>query len=60
MKVHKSSKPEEVKKHRKAVLFFLSEDKKNIIPGEGKVRDAGQTVDDPYTTFVEMLPLRAL
>ncbi|CAO2624383.1 Cfl1 [Lemmus lemmus] len=52
MKVCKSSTPEEVKKRKKA-------DKKNIILEEGKeilVRDVGQTVDDPYTTFVKMLP----
>ncbi|KAL1777941.1 cofilin-1 [Sigmodon hispidus] len=55
MKVHKFSTPEEVKKRKKAV----SEDKKNIILEEGKeilVGDVGQTVDDPYTTFVKMLP----
>ncbi|KAH0508130.1 Cofilin-1 [Microtus ochrogaster] len=59
MKVRKSSTPEEVKKRKKAVLFCLSEDKKNIILEEGKeilVGDVGQTVDDPYTTFVKMLP----
>nr|XP_042134680.1 cofilin-1-like [Peromyscus maniculatus bairdii] len=57
MKVHKSSTPE-VKKGKKAVLFCLSEDK-NIILEEGKeilVGDVGQTVDDPHTTFVKMLP----
>uniref|UniRef100_A0A2K5PK67 ADF-H domain-containing protein n=1 Tax=Cebus imitator TaxID=2715852 RepID=A0A2K5PK67_CEBIM len=59
MKVHKSSTPEEVKKRKKAVLFCLSEEKKNIILEEGKeilVGDVGQTVDDPYATFVKMLP----
>ncbi|ELK33136.1 Cofilin-1, partial [Myotis davidii] len=59
MKVHKSSPPEEVKKHKKAVLFCLSEDKKKIILKEGKevlVGDVGQTVDDPYTTILKMLP----
>ncbi|KAK7806380.1 hypothetical protein U0070_024727 [Myodes glareolus] len=59
MKVCKSSTPEEVEKHKKAVLFCLSEDKKSIILEEGKeilVGDVGQTVDDPYTTFVKMLP----
>uniref|UniRef100_A0A8C8UMA4 Cofilin-1 n=1 Tax=Peromyscus maniculatus bairdii TaxID=230844 RepID=A0A8C8UMA4_PERMB len=35
MKVCKSSMPEEVKKRKKAVLFCLSEDKKNIILEEG-------------------------
>ncbi|XP_006881822.1 PREDICTED: cofilin-1-like [Elephantulus edwardii] len=59
MKVRKSSTPEEVKKRKKAVLFCLSEDKKNIILEEGKeilLGDVGQTVDDPYATFVMMLP----
>ncbi|XP_004626180.1 cofilin-1-like [Octodon degus] len=59
MKVHKSSTPEEVKKRKKAVLFCLSEDKKNIMLEEGKeilVGDVGQTVGDPYATFVKMLP----
>ncbi|CAD7691845.1 unnamed protein product [Nyctereutes procyonoides] len=54
-----TSTPEEVKKCKKAVLFCLSEDKKNIILEEGKeilVGDVGQTVDVPYTTFVKMLP----
>ncbi|CAH6791386.1 AC093995.1 [Phodopus roborovskii] len=46
MKVRKSSTPEEVKKRKKAVLFW-----------EGDlVGDVGQTVDNPYTTFVKMLP----
>uniref|UniRef100_A0A8C9I9N9 ADF-H domain-containing protein n=1 Tax=Piliocolobus tephrosceles TaxID=591936 RepID=A0A8C9I9N9_9PRIM len=59
MKVRKSSTPEEVKKHKKAVFFCLSEDKKNIILEKGKeilVGHVGQTVDNPYTTFVRMLP----
>ncbi|KAK2117268.1 putative ferric reductase transmembrane component [Saguinus oedipus] len=59
MKVRKSSTPEEVKKGKKAVLFCLSEDKKNITLEEGKeilLGDVGQTVDDPYATFVKMLP----
>ncbi|MBW04356.1 Cofilin-1, partial [Eschrichtius robustus] len=59
MKVHKSSTPEEVKKRKKAVFFCLSEDKKNIILEEGKeilAGDVGQTVDDPYATFVKRLP----
>lgn len=59
MKVRKSSTPEEVKKRKKAVLFCLSEDKKNIVLEEGKeilVGDVGQTVEDPYATFVQMLP----
>uniref|UniRef100_A0A2K6TT04 ADF-H domain-containing protein n=1 Tax=Saimiri boliviensis boliviensis TaxID=39432 RepID=A0A2K6TT04_SAIBB len=59
MKVLKSSMPEEVKKRKKAVLFWLSEDKKNVILEEGKeilVGDVGQTVDNRYATFVKMLP----
>ncbi|KAM4803939.1 cofilin-1-like [Urocitellus parryii] len=59
MKVCKSSTPEEVKKRKKAVLFCRSEDKKNLILEEGKeilVGDVGQTADDPYDTFVKMLP----
>uniref|UniRef100_A0A2I3HXG4 ADF-H domain-containing protein n=1 Tax=Nomascus leucogenys TaxID=61853 RepID=A0A2I3HXG4_NOMLE len=58
MKVCKSLMPEKVT-HRKAVLFCLCEDKKNIILGEGNeilLGDMGQTVHDPYTTFVKMLP----
>uniref|UniRef100_A0A8C9A9A7 ADF-H domain-containing protein n=1 Tax=Prolemur simus TaxID=1328070 RepID=A0A8C9A9A7_PROSS len=59
MKVHKASTSEEVKKRKKTILFYLSEDKKNIILEEGKeilVGDMGQTANDPYTTFVKMLP----
>nr|XP_055187030.1 cofilin-1-like [Nyctereutes procyonoides] len=59
MKVPKSSTPEEVKKHKKAVLFFLSEDKKDIILEEGKeklVGDVSRTVDDLYAILVKMLP----
>ena len=51
--------PEEVRNRKKAVLSCLSEDKKNVILEEGKqilVGDMGQTVDDPYATFVKMLP----
>ncbi|KAM9355596.1 cofilin-2 [Pholidichthys leucotaenia] len=59
MKVRKSSTPEEVKKRKKAVLFCLSDDQKNIIVEEGKqilVGDIGDTVEDPYTAFVKLLP----
>eukprot|EP00069_Balaena_mysticetus_P016243 bmy_09626T0 len=51
MKVRKSSSPEDVKKRKKAVLFCLSEDTKNLILEEGEemlVGDVGQTADDPY------------
>lgn len=48
---------EEVKKHKKAVVFCLSEDK-NIILEEGKdiLGDERQTVHNPCTSFVKMLP----
>ncbi|XP_051871336.1 cofilin-2 [Pristis pectinata] len=60
MKVRKSSSPEEVKKRKKAVLFCLSEDKKQIVVEEAKeilVGEIGETVQDPYTSFVKLLPL---
>jgi len=61
MKVRKSgSGSDEVKKRKKAVLFCLSEDRKKIIVEEGKqilVGDIGETVDDPYASFVKLLPL---
>lgn len=60
MKVRKSSTPEEIKKRKKAVLFCLSDDKKQIIVEEAKqilVGDIGDTVEDPYTAFVKLLPL---
>ncbi|EMP30754.1 Cofilin-2 [Chelonia mydas] len=60
MKVRKSSTPEEIKKRKKAVLFCLSDDKKQIIVEETKqilVGDIGDTVEDPYTAFVKLLPL---
>ncbi|XP_042813054.1 LOW QUALITY PROTEIN: cofilin-1-like [Panthera tigris] len=55
----KSSTPEEVRKHKKAVGFCLSRDKKNIIPRGGRRAlpdDVGQTTDDRHATFVKMLP----
>ncbi|XP_063293897.1 cofilin-1 [Pelobates fuscus] len=60
MKVRKTSTTEDMKKRKKAILFCLSPDKKTIILEEGKeilVGDIGTTVDDPYKTFVKMLPL---
>ncbi|KAM4805421.1 LOW QUALITY PROTEIN: cofilin-2-like [Urocitellus parryii] len=61
MKVRKfSSTQEEIKKRKKAVLFRLSEDKRQIIVEEAKqilVGDIGDTVEDPYTSFVKLLPL---
>ncbi|XP_030073956.1 cofilin-2 [Microcaecilia unicolor] len=59
MKVRKCSTQEEIKKRKKAVLFCLSDDKKYIILETGKeilVGDIGETVDDPYKTFISMLP----
>lgn len=59
MKVRKSSTQDEVKKRKKAVLFCLSEDKKKIIVEEGRqilVGDIGETVEDPYASFVSLLP----
>uniref|UniRef100_A0A8D2HMG1 ADF-H domain-containing protein n=1 Tax=Urocitellus parryii TaxID=9999 RepID=A0A8D2HMG1_UROPR len=50
----------EIKKRKKAVLFRLSEDKRQIIVEEAKqilVGDIGDTVEDPYTSFVKLLPL---
>ncbi|XP_036307541.1 bromodomain adjacent to zinc finger domain protein 1A isoform X10 [Pipistrellus kuhlii] len=60
MKVRKSSTQEEIKKRKKAVLFCLSDDKRQIIVEEAKqilVGDIGDTVEDPYTSFVKLLPL---
>ncbi|XP_075699535.1 cofilin-2 [Rhinoderma darwinii] len=60
MKVRKAQSPEEVKKRKKAVLFCLSPDKREIIVEEAKqilVGDIGNTVEDPYRTFVNLLPL---
>ena len=60
MKVRKSSTQEEIKKRKKAVLFCLSDDKRQIIVEEAKqilVGDIGDTVEDPYTSFVKSLPL---
>jgi cofilin len=60
MKVHKAQANEdEKKKRKKAVLFCLSEDKKNIILEAGKeilTGDVGTTIADPYLHFVKMLP----
>ncbi|RXM94355.1 E2F-associated phosphoprotein [Acipenser ruthenus] len=60
MKVRKSSTSDEVKRRKKAVLFCLSDDKKKIIVETGKeilVGDVGESVDDPYASFVKLLPL---
>ncbi|KAI1902836.1 hypothetical protein AGOR_G00020270 [Albula goreensis] len=60
MKVRKAQAGEEEKrKRKKAVLFCLSEDKKNIVLEEGQeilLGDVGNTVQDPYLHFVKMLP----
>ncbi|XP_043930149.1 cofilin-2 [Protopterus annectens] len=60
MKVRKSSTPEEIKKRKKAVLFCLSPDRKQIVVEEDKqilVGDIGDTIEDPYGSFVNLLPL---
>ncbi|OCT64803.1 hypothetical protein XELAEV_18041042mg [Xenopus laevis] len=60
MKVRKSSTPEEIKKRKKAVLFCLSPNKKEIVVEDTKqilVGDIGEAVEDPYRTFVNLLPL---
>jgi cofilin len=36
MKIHKSSRPEEMKQCKRVVLFCLSEERKDIILEEGK------------------------
>ncbi|EGW00011.1 Cofilin-1 [Cricetulus griseus] len=58
MNLVESSMPEEVKKHKKAVLFCLSKNKTTLLE-KGKeilVGDVGQTLDDPYVTFIKTLP----
>ncbi|XP_056401871.1 cofilin-2 [Hyla sarda] len=60
MKVRKAQSSEEIKKRKKAVLFCLSPDKREIIVEDTKqilVGDIGNTVEDPYRTFVNLLPL---
>ncbi|XP_032883006.1 cofilin-2 isoform X2 [Amblyraja radiata] len=60
MKVRKYSSPEEVKKRKKAVLFCLSDDKKQIIVEDAReilVGEIGESVQDPYASFVKLLPL---
>ncbi|EDM04939.1 rCG35172, partial [Rattus norvegicus] len=55
MKMCKSSRPEEVKKRKKVVLFCPSE-VETIIPEEGKemlVADVGPTVNDPLLHFCQ-------
>uniref|UniRef100_A0A8C4WYL1 Cofilin 1 n=2 Tax=Eptatretus burgeri TaxID=7764 RepID=A0A8C4WYL1_EPTBU len=59
MKVRKTATQDDVKKRKKAVFFCLNgdcseiqvEDKKQILVG-----DIGESVDDPYLTFIDMLP----
>lgn len=56
MKVRKAQATEEERrKRKKAVLFCLSEDKKQIILEEGREILQGDE-GDPYETFVKMLP----
>lgn len=60
MKVRKAQANEDEKrKRKKAILFCLSKDLKNIVLDEGKeilLGDLGTTVQDPYQHFVKMLP----
>uniref|UniRef100_A0A3B5MBL1 Cofilin 1 n=1 Tax=Xiphophorus couchianus TaxID=32473 RepID=A0A3B5MBL1_9TELE len=60
MKVRKAQANEDEKrKRKKAILFCLSKDLKNIVLDEGKeilLGDIGNTVMDPYQDFVKMLP----
>ncbi|CAN9501923.1 unnamed protein product [Ophioblennius macclurei] len=59
MKVRKSMSSDEVKKRKKAVLFCLSADQKEIIVEQSKqilMGDVGDTVEDPFATFVQLLP----
>ncbi|KAM9376626.1 cofilin-1 [Pholidichthys leucotaenia] len=60
MKVRKAqANEEEKKKRKKAIIFCMSKDLKNIVPDEGKhicLGELGCTVDDPYDHFVKMLP----
>lgn len=60
MKVRKAfANEEEKRKRKKAILFCLSKDLKNIVLDEGKeilLGDLGTTVQDPYQHFVKMLP----
>uniref|UniRef100_A0A3B3RZA5 Cofilin 1 n=1 Tax=Paramormyrops kingsleyae TaxID=1676925 RepID=A0A3B3RZA5_9TELE len=60
MKVRKAQAGEEEKrKRKKAVLFCLSDDKRNIILEEGReilMGEVGETIQDPYLHFVKMLP----
>lgn len=56
MKVRKAQATEEERnKRKKAVLFCLSEDKKQIILEEGREILQGD-MGDPYQQFVAMLP----
>uniref|UniRef100_A0A3Q1C4C8 ADF-H domain-containing protein n=1 Tax=Amphiprion ocellaris TaxID=80972 RepID=A0A3Q1C4C8_AMPOC len=60
MKVRKAQANEDEKrKRKKAILFRISNDLKNIVLDDGKeilLGDLGNTVHDPYQHFVKMLP----
>ncbi|KAG8003952.1 Cofilin-1 [Nibea albiflora] len=60
MKVRKAQANEDEKrKRKKAILFCISKDLKNIVLDDGKeilLGDLGTTVQDPYQHFVKMLP----
>uniref|UniRef100_A0A8C2VR86 ADF-H domain-containing protein n=1 Tax=Chinchilla lanigera TaxID=34839 RepID=A0A8C2VR86_CHILA len=60
MKVMKYSTQEEIIKQKKAVLFCLSNDKRQITTEEAKqifVGIIGDTREDAYTSFVKLLPV---
>lgn len=58
MKVRKCASQEDIKKRKKAIIFCLSDDKKNIIIEEGKEILVGECdeIEDVYKRFIEMLP----
>ena len=48
------------KKRKKAVVFCLSDDRRQIIVEEANqilVGDTGDIVEDPYAPFVKLLPM---
>ncbi|XP_057551165.1 cofilin-2-like [Hippopotamus amphibius kiboko] len=56
----KKKKRERKKKRRKEALFCLNDKERQIIVEEAKqilANDTGDTVEDPYMTFVKLLPL---
>nr|XP_020821752.1 cofilin-2-like isoform X2 [Phascolarctos cinereus] len=60
VKVRKSTQQEIKKKRKKPVLFCSNDYKNQIMVEEAKqilVGDTGDTVEDPYTSSVKLLPL---